>query len=695
MNMINTSARSDFAKAARAQLLYAGLDELRDFAAASDRLRLALSDLAGLGDDKITKRAERLARSLDAFEPSVTMIGQIKSGKTSLVNALIGCPDLLPADVNPWTSVVTSLHLHPETEGFRNSASFQFFEEDEWDRLVSGGGRIGELASRAGADDELEKIKRQVAQMREKSRNRLGRKFEVLLGQRRDYGYFDKDLIERYVCLGDDLDAHEEALSKGQGRFADITKSADLNMERLALPIRLCLRDTPGVNDTFMMREQITIRSIRDSRICVVVLSAHQALSSTDLALIRLISHVKTRDVVIFVNRIDELSDPAAQIPQIAESIRATLERHKGPVGAQLVFGSALWACRALEGDISKLPKSSLAALRNWAEGPHEAGPDGDRPDPVAQAWALSGLPALQAALAERITQGVGAATLQQIAASGLNLAGAVAASERLVAAPGAAEKANPLDAAAAQRRMAEISNNEAASLRAEFDTILNGFSERIDRVQTSFVERAIASLVVHLERHGDSTPWTYDPTGLRVLLASSHQVLARKCQQTFETALRRAAGRVVELYCAGFGLGPDHIRITLPPAPPVPPPVTLARTIALDLSTAWWKRWWFQKRGHEAYAARFHDLIKTETIAMTDDLRHDLAPAARDAAVAAFDAFLGGQNAVCASLMARQRDGARSPDAYGMRVAGPGQTARLKAVIADLEIFAAEGASE
>jgi hypothetical protein len=695
MNMINTTARADFAKAARAQLLYAGLEDLRQFAAESNRLRDALRTLESLGDDKISKRAERLGRQLDAFEPSVTMIGQIKSGKTSLVNALIGCPDLLPADVNPWTSVVTSLHLHPETEGFRQSASFQFFDEDEWDRLVSGGGRIGELASRAGADDELEKIKRQVAQMREKSRSRLGRKFEVLLGQKRDYGYFDKDLIERYVCLGDDLEAHEQALSKGQGRFADITKSADLNMERLALPIRLCLRDTPGVNDTFMMREQITIRSIRDSRLCVVVLSAHQALSSTDLALIRLISHVKTRDVVIFVNRIDELSDPSAQIPQIAGSVRATLERHKGPAGAQLVFGSALWACRALEGDITKLPKSSLAALRNWSEGPHGAGPDGDRPDPVAQAWALSGLPALQASLSERIAQGVGAANSKRIAASALNLAGALVASDRLVAASGAGGGGTQLEGPAAQRRMAEISTSEATALRAEFDSILAVFSERLDRVQSSFLERAIASLVLHLERHGDAMPWTYDPAGLRVLLASSHQVVARKSQQAFDTAARRTAARMVELYNAAFGLGPEHIRITLPAAPAVPPPVTLARTIALDLSSTWWKRWWFQKRGYEAYAARFHDLIRSETNAMVDELRHDLAVGLRDAAIAAFDAFVSEQNTVFNALVDKRQRGALSPETLGAR-GGPGdQAAQLEAVVSEFEGFLTEAGDD
>ena len=251
-----------------------------------------------------------LNQTLSTVEPAITMIGQVKAGKTTLVNALSGMPGLLPADVNPWTSVVTSLHFDPHAPREETRASFQFFEADEWDHLINRGGRIGELASRTGAEDELDRVREQIDEMREKSRRRLGRKFEMLLGQRHDYGYFDSDLIERYVCLGDDFE-NEFETDQNQGRFADITKSAELFLSRPEFPMRLCIRDTPGVNDTFMMREQITIRATRESRICVVVLSAHQALSSVDMALIRLIANVRSREVVIFVNRIDELSDPA------------------------------------------------------------------------------------------------------------------------------------------------------------------------------------------------------------------------------------------------------------------------------------------------------------------------------------------------------------------------------------------------
>jgi hypothetical protein len=134
------------------------------------------------------------------------MIGQVKAGKTSLVNAMVGRPGLLPADINPWTSVITSLHVSPRIRESAQHAKFSFFSEEEWSNLLNRGGRVGELARRAGADKELETVRAQLEEMREKSRQRLGKSFELLLGQQHDYGYVDPELVERYVCLGDDVD---------------------------------------------------------------------------------------------------------------------------------------------------------------------------------------------------------------------------------------------------------------------------------------------------------------------------------------------------------------------------------------------------------------------------------------------------------------------------------------------------------
>ena len=99
-------------------------------------------------------------------------------------------------------------------------------KEDEWDRLLQKGGRLGELAQRADAGGELEKIRGQIEMMREKSRRRLGRKFELLLGQEHEYGYFDRNLLERYVCLGDDFVDEDELSATTASRAGSPTSPA-------------------------------------------------------------------------------------------------------------------------------------------------------------------------------------------------------------------------------------------------------------------------------------------------------------------------------------------------------------------------------------------------------------------------------------------------------------------------------------
>lgn len=663
MNVLNSNDEQAFVDASCAKLLSQGFEGLREFVQAAGSLSEALTELKSLGNENTERRACRLLRQLETFEPSVTMIGQVKAGKTSLVNALIGVPDLLPADVNPWTSVVTSVHLHPNTPDFKPCATFQFFDANEWDRLVSGGGRIGELASRAGADAELEKIKRQVAEMREKTRKRLGRKFELMLGQRRDYGFFDKALIERYVCLGEDLDDDPSAQVKDdQGCFADITKSADLTMQRDSLPIRLCYRDTPGVNDTFMMREQITIRAIRDSRICVVVLSAHQALSSIDMALIRLISNVQSRDVVIFVNRVDELPDPGNQIPQIRDSICATLKTYKVPQDVQVVFGSALWALFALQQRVSELPRSSISALEQLAQ-EHRLELTHDTKVPVSSediAWKLSGIPELQLAVSDRVVTSLGATLLQKVGASGRNLAYGLAAAGRIGARPVQHRKVQSLLPDIAQAELRKIVSEQMDELERQYDVLIAEFSDRMERAQDSFLDRATASLILHLETYGEMTPWTYDPAGLRVLLSSSHKVLARKSQTTFGATAKAASDRLSHLYFDAFALTAQDIEIIPPRAPQVPPPVTLGRTIALDLQASWWKRWWLQRRGYKAYARNFHELIRTETSPVITELRDDLAQQVKTEACGVLEVFLQEQVTVFETLARMQ---AANPD--------------------------------
>ena len=671
-----------------AKLLGRGFEGLEPYLKKSRDLRQVLVRLGKIGDKATNRAARKLHHQLKHAEPSITMIGQVKAGKTSLVNALVGWPDLLPADVNPWTSVVTSLHLNPHTVAEDNRASFRFFDMEEWSRLLDRGGRIGELASRAGAEEELEKVRAQVIEMREKSRARLGDKFELLLGQQHDYNYFDHELIERYVCLGDDFEDDFET-SQAQGRFADITKSAELFVHRPELPMPMCIRDTPGVNDTFMIREQITIRAIRESRMCVVVLAAHQALSSVDLALIRMIANVKSREVVIVVNRIDELSDPVNQIPEIRESIRKTLIDHDGPTDAEIIFSSAFCGNAALLGRPEALDEDTRDALVEWAQAEGILS-DPDALEPAELVWELSGLPQINAALSARIADGVGQDLLDRVAKSAMNLANGLNASHQVISRRDSDNNLPPLDIGQLEGALKQIEQDSTAEMTAMFDEAIADFHKRLERSHRSFLERATGSLLQHLDEMGESEVWQYDPTGLRILMRTAYQVFGRKAQSGTKQVLIRTAESYAALYHRLFEVSDEEFGIEAPSAPRIPSPVLLGQTIALDLKGTWWTRWWHKRRGFRAFATEFAEMIQSETDPIVQALKGPHAESIRDASLHALREFFNEQRAILERIASESQ---ARPDGVGTLLdesSAASKRAQLKQTMASLTEFAA-----
>ena len=637
----------------RPDITRSGLEPLDGFAAELAQLDTALEELSEQGDAALDRSVMRLRQELAAFEPSITLLGQVKAGKTALVNAMAGWSDLLPSDVNPWTSVVTSLHLSPHGPGTASRAEFKFFGSDEWDRLMSKGGRLGELADRTGAAGELQKIREQIEEMREKSRARLGRKFELLLGQSHEYGYFDKNLIERYICLGDMFDSEPDAAD--QGRFADITKSADLYLKAPDIPVPLCLRDTPGVNDTFLMREQVTIQAIRDSRLCVLVLSAHQALSSVDMAVIRLISNLNTRDVIIFVNRIDELPNPAEQIGEIRQSIRETLKAQNGPEDCEIIFGSAYWAGKVLANDIENMTADSADALLNWAAKAMPASEDDQTP--ARMVWDLSGIPTLFRAIGQRIVEGQGRDLLSKTARNAMNLASSLKLSEAItISAEG--DLPAEFDASEVLAKVDAIAERHTAALREELQGIVKSYHARSDRAHGNFLDRATQSLIKHLETHGETPSWSYDPTGLRMLLRSAYTVFGTQARNAAQRRYDAAATDIAQVYGTSFGGVVNGFGIEAPSAPDLKPPVGLGQTIALDIKDGWWSGWWRRTRGYKAFAENFRAMIKGETDAVLAELKYDQSDALLKAVSSTLQQFLEEQRALLAELSEKAESG-------------------------------------
>ncbi len=599
-------------------LLSAGNDGISSLTDAFQDLSGQIDQLTAVADARTSSKLAGLKTKMEDFTANVTLVGQVKAGKSALTNILAGQPGLLPSDVNPWTSVVTTLNINTRAHADTKS-KFTFFDQEEWDNLVVGGGRLGELASRAGADEEMEDIQRQIVAMKEKSEERLGKHFELILGQSHQYDYFDEELIERYVCLGDDDDP--DSVDAKTGRFADVTKSAELYLDLPQYPVAMRLCDTPGVNDTFMVREQITLRSLRGSEVCVVVLAAHQALSTMDMALMRIIAQFENRQVILFVNRVDELENPAAQIPEIRQRVAETLKAAGVDANTDVIFGSAKWAEAALTGDASLLSEDSRAALNDMHK---VADQSVAQDDPVRAIWDLSGLPGLLTAINARIADGAGLRLLERTKRSARNLGNQIRATSvaRQLSESGAPER--DFEGRSPAQVMDELRRDYDAKITTLTTDLREKLIARMQGAEANFVKRATDSLIAHLEQYGEQGTWQYDPAGLRMLQKAAYFSFARNMRSQVGKLYGQATADLEGIYRGILGNHLGEFGIEAPTTPNVPPPLGIGRTIALDLQSTWWRRWWQKRKGYEAFAADYARLISSEARSISQDIEEN-----------------------------------------------------------------------
>lgn len=572
-----------------------------------DDIRGQAADLARNADSDLAGRLNALIERIDSFSPSVALVGQVKAGKTALANVLSGTPGLLPSDVNPLTSVVTTLHLNGRHRDGRTRAAFTLFDRTEWDALTRDGGHLGKLAKRAGAEEEAARLRTQVDQMRRQAQARFGSAFDALLGKIHKYSYCEPDLVERYVSMGDPATDPKGRRS----RFADITRSADLYVDHPHLPGRLSLRDTPGVNDTFLVREQITLRSLARTDVCVVVLSAHEALSTADMALMRMISALEDRQVVLFVNRIDELERPSEQVPEIRASILATLAGTDGGRSVELVFGSARWAEIALKGGLETMSEAESAALYDWAS---VAGQGAVR-DAADFTWRLSGVPELMAAVYRRILDRPARRLIDGVNADLGNILAEIRAAQV------ARERATEEEIAELGARLQAAAEARRAQLDAALDRLAATLRQRLHRVQENYVERATRALIDHVRRTGRHDTWSFGTSGLRFVLKSTYMRFSHAATIEVEEIYRETAETLSDLWRDHLGLAEGELAIEPPQVPEIPAPTAIGQTIAVDLGVPWWKRWWSHRKDEAAMARDYSALIRAEVASIVSDL--------------------------------------------------------------------------
>jgi hypothetical protein len=367
------------------------------FKSARDALFDCAAELAQGAPEATRRYIDKVVALLEKQICHIAFIGQINSGKSSLINAFVEKPALLPTEITPWTTVVTNLYF-----GIPNAprgAMFEFFDRNEWDQLASGNPQLRELTERVLPDFDWTAMRRQIEAMRAEAERRLGLRFEDMLGQRHAEAEITTELLERYVCA-------ESIFGAGEGRpvigeFAMITKAAHLYFGLDSFFYPTVVIDTPGINDPFLVRDEITRQNLVRANIFVVVVTARQPLSLADVDLLRLLRGLNKSRIIIFVNKIDEMEDFPSMREAIVARIKGVLDREFPGADIPIVFGSAKFALAALGATAQNPPGEDLQAQSLWA-------PDSAVRSTIGAEDALmrSGVPALALAVSERMQIG-------------------------------------------------------------------------------------------------------------------------------------------------------------------------------------------------------------------------------------------------------------------------------------------------
>lgn len=194
---------------------------------------------------------QKILKDIDKEKLTIGIVGLMKNGKSSFINALVFKNKTLPSATTPMTSTLSEL-----TYGKEKKVEVTFFSKDEWDEL-----------KQMAFDSELESRKKIAKEIVDNAKE-IESEVRLLLGTKKEIDFND---IEKYVGA--------------KGRYVSITKSLKIFYpdERLKY---VDIVDTPGFNDPVSSREEKTREFLSTADVIIVMLYAGQPFSEPDRALL-------------------------------------------------------------------------------------------------------------------------------------------------------------------------------------------------------------------------------------------------------------------------------------------------------------------------------------------------------------------------------------------------------------------------
>lgn len=306
------------------------------------------------------ERHERDLQKIMAEERdlSISIVGVVKSGKSSLVNALLfDGEDVLPHAATPMTAALTYMRHTPDKNC---RAEIEFFTDKEWNKIEDSAGEYeriyAEVAEKLRQEDEL--AARRGDRRREVTRDRVIRKSGSRLTEECvaakelvDAAQKNQLDVRQYLKPKDEAGASQvisaptprELAKKLQeyvgtnGRFTPIVCSTTIYLNDKRLD-GYEIVDTPGTNDPVLFRGKRTEQSLGSTDVVVLVSAASAFFQNADLEFLSnllpqkgiknflLVASQYDRAVGEMENEIDGSLEPQERLIETALAVEEKLE---------------------------------------------------------------------------------------------------------------------------------------------------------------------------------------------------------------------------------------------------------------------------------------------------------------------------------------------------------------------------------
>lgn len=224
-------------------------------------------NLNNVNEETLKEKSSNLQKE----EFILAVAGQIKAGKSTLLNALIFGNDILPSDDTPYTAKITEIRY-----GSDKKLKAIFYTKDEWQEL-----------------------KNEITEIDEKKVNYFKNFIEPDI-KNSSYIKFLNQTKE------DDISNLKEYVAKG-GVYTPFVKSVEIYYPAEILK-SLVVVDTPGTNDPNIFRSKITLDWIKRCDAAIYATYAGRAFDESDIKFINeyLLSLENSKRIVA-INKIDVL----------------------------------------------------------------------------------------------------------------------------------------------------------------------------------------------------------------------------------------------------------------------------------------------------------------------------------------------------------------------------------------------------